>query len=97
MSHNLDYLPWLRRTRRQLAAVLVIALVALSYFEFAYSELSNATMLSTPRAFLGSVLPWLELAGGIVVLASWVALASTWISRDWWAERWVRSHESFVG
>lgn len=97
MSHNLDYLPWRRRTRRRMAAVLLTALVVLFFAEFTYSNLSEAPTLATWRGWLGTVLPWLDIACGIVAMASWGALASTWSARDWWAERWVRSHESFVG
>lgn len=75
----------------------VLALLPIFVGEVGYSGLANIQVYSAIEQVIGQWLPWVELVCILTLAVSLVALASTWWARDWWVERWARSHESFVG
>jgi hypothetical protein len=97
MSHNLDYLPWMRHTRRRMTAALITALGILLVTEFVYSGLSAVPMFSVAQSHLANVIPWVESVCGLASVTAAGALATTWSASEWWVERWARTYESFVG
>jgi hypothetical protein len=97
MTHKLELLPWLRKTRSVFGRFAVTALVPIFVGEVAYSSLANVAMFSGIEETIGECLPWIESVSALVLIASLSGLASTWWAKDWWVERWARSHESFVG
>jgi hypothetical protein len=96
VTHQLEFVPWLSRLRRQAASVFVVSAGALIVAEMTYSSLSAISVFALAAEQLGTLLPWVDVACGLTAAGAAFALASTWSYRDWWVERWARSHESYV-
>jgi hypothetical protein len=96
MTHHLELSPWLRKTRSVFGRFALIAVLASFVGEMAYSSLANGVIFSGAEEMIGKWLPWIESVSALVLVASLSALASTWWAKDWWVDRWARTHENFV-